>query len=399
MSSSNECSFIPSDTQVLIHATALETSAQEQIQAVANHPALHGLISIMPDAHAGAGCVIGFTGKFNKAVIPNIVGVDIGCGVSYVSLKGISAIDFKKLDSFIRGKIPLGMSQRKNDSFFGLVPISETIRESAKKICEEIEKEFFQREGLGKHLPPKLQLGSLGGGNHFIEVGCSRKDGSFHLIIHSGCRNLGKRIAEYYQARSAAITKQMGFKVPKGLEFLPLSLGGSDYMRWANVAQAYARYNRIFMLGIILDFFKMELDESEVNESIHNYISEKDDVIRKGAISAHQGERVIIPLNMADGSILGIGRGNSAYNCSAPHGAGRKHGRREMMKLLKQGNYSLDDFAASMQGIFTTSIGKETFDECKFAYKDPSEIEPFLVETVEITDRIRPLYNLKAAAE
>ena len=392
-------SYPSHETPVQIHAATLDPLAQEQIKAIANHPAIHGLIAIMPDAHAGAGCVIGFTGKFLDAVIPNIVGVDIGCGVASVPLGGISSIDFASLDRHIREHIPLGMTQRENDNYFDQVPIPGTLRKSARQLCEHVEEEFFHRERVGKHLPPKLQLGSLGGGNHFIEIGRSEQDGRFHLVVHSGSRNLGKRIAEHYQDRAAAVTKQMGLKVPKGLEYLPLAGGGEDYLRWAKLAQAYARHNRRFMLGTILSFFGLEMDESIVTESVHNYISEQDAVIRKGAISAHAGERVIVPLNMADGTIMGIGKGNSSYNRSAPHGAGRRHGRREMMRMLDRGEHTLEDFASSMEGIFTTSVGRETFDESKFAYKDPAEIEPYLCETVEITDRIKPVYNLKAAGE
>ena len=391
--------FDPQETPVQIHCENLDPMARQQIEAIARHPAVNGLISIMPDAHAGAGCVIGFTGKFHDAVIPNIVGVDIGCGVASVPLDGIGSIDFAGLDAHIRARIPLGMVQREDATFFDQVPVSETLRKTARHLCEHLEEAFYHSNRIGKHLPPMMQLGSLGGGNHFIEIGRSDQDGRFHLIVHSGSRNLGKRVAEHYQELAVQVTKQMGIKVPKGLEYLPLAAGGTDYLRFAQLAQAYARHNRRFMVGLILEFFGMELQEDAITESVHNYIAERDQVIRKGAISAHEGERVIIPLNMAAGTLLGLGKGVGSYNRSAPHGAGRRHGRKEMFRMLDRGEKTLEDFTASMEGVFTTSVCRETFDESPFAYKDPAEVEPFLLETVTITDRLKPVYNLKASGE
>lgn len=388
----NEC-------PVQIHADTLDPIATEQVKQIALHPALHGLISIMPDAHAGAGCVIGFTGRFRDAVIPNIVGVDIGCGVASHPLARVTQIDFQGLDDFIRERIPLGMNQREDAGFFERVPVPDTLRKAARSLCEYTEDGFYQGEKIGRHLPPLMQLGTLGGGNHFIEIGQSEHDRNYRLVVHSGSRNLGKRIAEHYQELAANITRQMGMTVPKGMEYLPLAAGGERYMHWATIAQAYARYNRRFMLATILDFFGMKLDEQQVIESVHNYIAERDHVIRKGAISAHEGEQVIIPLNMADGTIIGTGKGNTSYNRSAPHGAGRRHSRKEMFRKLDRGEYSIKNFSDSMKGIFSTSIHRETFDESKFAYKDPAEIEKYLLETVIVTDTLKPVYNLKAAGE
>ena len=385
--------------QVQIHADSLDPIATEQVKLIANHPAIHGLISIMPDAHAGAGCVIGFTGKFRQAVIPNIVGVDIGCGVACHPLANIRQIDFQGLDDFIRERIPLGMNQRENATFFHGVPVADSLKKAAHSLCEHTDEGFYKGEKIGRHIQPLMQLGTLGGGNHFIEIGQSEHDEHYHLIVHSGSRNLGKRIAEHFQQQAAAVTQQMGLTVPKGMEYLPLAAGGDRYLHWATIAQAYARYNRRFMLAIILEFFGLRFDDKQVIESVHNYIAEKDQIVRKGAISAHQGEQVIIPLNMADGTIIGIGKGNTSYNKSAPHGAGRKHSRKEMFRKLDKGEYSISDFSASMQGIFSTSINRETFDESKFAYKDPAEIEKYLLETVTVSDKLRPVYNLKAAGE
>lgn len=385
--------------QVQIHADNLDPIATEQVKLIANHPAIHGLISIMPDAHAGAGCVIGFTGKFRQAVIPNIVGVDIGCGVASHPLPGVQEIDFQGLDDYIRKRIPLGMNQRDNAGFFKNVAVPDSMKKAATSLCEHTEDGFYQGEKIGRHILPLLQLGTLGGGNHFIEIGQSEQDNGYRLIVHSGSRNLGKRIAEHFQQQAVAVTGQMGLTVPKGMEYLPLAAGGDRYLHWATIAQAYARYNRRFMLAIILEFFGLQYDDQQVIESVHNYIAEKDQVVRKGAISAHEGEQVIIPLNMADGTIIGIGKGNTGYNRSAPHGAGRKHSRKEMFRKLDKGEYSLSDFSGSMQGVFSTSINRETFDESKFAYKDPAEIEKYLLETVTVTDKLKPVYNLKAAGE
>ncbi len=385
--------------QVQIHADNLDPIATEQVKLIAGHPAVHGLISIMPDAHAGAGCVIGFTAKFRQAVIPNIVGVDIGCGVASHPLPDVQEIDFQGLDDYIRKRIPLGMNQRDNAGFFKNVPVPDSMKKAATSLCEHTEDGFYQGEKIGRHILPLLQLGTLGGGNHFIEIGQSEHDNVYRLIVHSGSRNLGKRIAEHFQQQAVAVTSQMGLTVPKGMEYLPLAAGGDRYLHWATIAQAYARYNRRFMLAIILEFFGLQYDEQQVIESVHNYIAEKDQVVRKGAISAHEGEQVIIPLNMADGIIIGIGKGNTGYNRSAPHGAGRKHSRKEMFRKLDKGEYSLSDFSGSMQGIFSTSINRETFDESKFAYKDLAEIEKYLLETVAVTDKLKPVYNLKAAGE
>jgi tRNA-splicing ligase RtcB (3'-phosphate/5'-hydroxy nucleic acid ligase) len=384
--------------QLLIHAKELEPIADEQVHLIVNHPALHGLIAIMPDAHAGSGCVIGFTGKFRNAVIPNIVGVDIGCGVACHPLTGVSNIDFPALDSHIRENIPLGMNWHGSTASFDRPEVPQNLRRAFTTLCNHIEEGFYKDNRIGKHIQAINQIGTLGGGNHFIEIG-QDEHGGYHLIVHSGSRNLGKRVAEFYQDRAGRVTREMGINVPKGQEFLPMSAGGDQYMKWAAAAQTYARYNRRMMLVTILSFFGVPFDEQQVIESVHNYISEKDHIIRKGAISAHKDERVIIPLNMADGTIIGTGKGNTSYNLSAPHGAGRKHGRKEMFRRLDKGEFSLEKFKESMLHVFSTSVSRETFDESKFAYKSFEDIESYLLETVEITGRLTPVYNLKAAGE
>lgn len=385
-------------TTTAIFADLLDPNAAEQIRQIADHPAFTGRIAIMPDAHAGAGCVIGFTGRFNQAVIPNIVGVDIGCGVASVPLPVRQRIDFAALDRYIRQQIPLGMRSHANERFLDNPALPPAIRSRSVTLCEQIERGFYQGEKIGKHLAPLLQIGTLGGGNHFIEIGRDQT-GNCHLIVHSGSRNLGKRVAEQYQAKARRYTEHHGVAVARGLEFLPEQHGGRDYSRWMQAAQEFARLNRRSMLAIILAFFEAELNEAAMVESVHNYISEYDGLVRKGAISAHQGERVIIPLNMADGTILGTGRGNPDYNFSAPHGAGRLHGRKEMFRRLKEGQFSLKQYADSMRHVFSTSVNRETFDESRFAYKPLTAIERHLNETVVVEQILQPVYNLKAAGD
>lgn len=385
-------------SSINIFADVLDPTASEQIRQLANHPAIVGQVAIMPDAHAGAGCVIGFTGRFSDSVIPNIVGVDIGCGVASVPLGNVRNIDFPALDRFIRSQIPLGMNSRKNERFLKENGVSSRLLKVMEQVCQRLEDGFYNGEKIGRHIPPLLQLGTLGGGNHFIEIGRDQ-EGRHHLIVHSGSRNLGKRVAEHFQARARRFTEGKQLQLARGMEFLPEGEGGADYRRWMEAAQRYAALNRRMMLLIILRFFELELHEEQIVESVHNYISEKDGIIRKGAISAQQGERVIIPLNMADGTILGTGLGNPAYNRSAPHGAGRLHGRKDMFRRLKEGQFTMQQYAASMQHVFSTSIHRETFDESKFAYKPLSAIERHLKETVEVEQILEPVYNLKAAGE
>ena len=385
--------------EIAIYAELLDQNALDQIRLIQEHPAFEGRVAIMPDAHAGAGCVIGFTGRFGCGVIPNIVGVDIGCGVAAVPLARPGRIDFGALDRFIRQQIPLGMTSRRNDRYLAECGLSKALASQATTLCRRIETDFYRAEKISKFILPLLQLGTLGGGNHFIEIGREQSSGRLYLIVHSGSRNLGKRVAEQFQARARRFTEQHHIQVPRGLEYLPQQEGGADYIHCMQAAQAYARLNRRMMLAIMLGFFGQELDETQVVESVHNYISERDGLVRKGAISAHAGEAVIIPLNMADGTILGTGKGNPAYNRSAPHGAGRLHGRKEMFRRLKEGQFSMRQYADSMQHVFSTSISRDTFDESKFAYKPFSAIEKYLQETVEIKQILQPVYNLKAAGD
>lgn len=381
------------NTGVLIHASLIETIAREQIDKIALHPAFRELIAIMPDVHAGAGCVVGFTGKFKKSVIPNIVGFDIGCGVMTYRLK-LKKIDFVILDAFIRENIPTGFNSRKrenlskvfNDTIFGteLNDFLEIVQKSS---------DFVSKNNLTGN--PSLQVGTLGGGNHFIEVE-QGTDGELYLTVHSGSRNFGLQVANFYQRKAKELMEEMNISVPKDLEYLPLSSGGNEYLEMMKIAQKYAYYNRLIMIRLMLMHLGETFEQERLIESVHNYISFKDGITRKGAISAHKGEKVVIPLHMGAGIVLGTGKGNREYNYSAPHGAGRTHGRKDMKRMLASGEITMDLYRQSMEGVYSTSITENTIDESRFAYKDFKDIEIHLRETVDVEQIAKPVFNLKA---
>ncbi len=380
------------ETQVKINAKVIDSNARDQIKLMADSPAFHGLISIMPDVHLGIGAVIGFTGKFNKCVIPNVVGVDIGCGVTAYPL-GKVHINFEELDKHIRANVPLGFKSQADESFLkGLTPVYQNM---LKKLSDKIVKEFFNNTYKDYKLP-LLQFGTLGGGNHFIEVNVDNA-GNQYVVVHSGSRNLGQKVAKWYQDKAVEFHKAVSGSNPtKHLEYLPDEYGGKDYLKALYLAQEYASFNRKTMIIKILEFFNLQYHDILKIESIHNYICPKDNVVRKGAISAHKGERVIIPLNMRDGIVLGTGKGNSSYNNSAPHGAGRVFGRNVMKQQLRDGVVTMESFKDEMKDVYSTSVCQGTIDESPFAYKSFEDIKEYLEETVEIERILKPIYNLKA---
>jgi len=378
------------NTEVLIHASTIEDGARKQVEAIARHPAIHGLVSIMPDVHAGAGCVIGFTGKFRNAVIPNIVGVDIGCGVCVHELGKID-IDFEAFDEYAREHIPLGFNSHENSMF--LKPLKRTLVEDAVGVANLGHYWFTETKAKMSTLP-LLQLGTLGGGNHFIEID-EDSDGNRYLAVHCGSRNFGLKVANHYQSLAKKLCDEMMIEVPTGLEYLPLRRGGHKYRQAMILAQKYAQINRRVITEILLRFFKKSFDDALFIESVHNYWSMKDNVVRKGAISAHEGEKLVIPLNMAEGIILGTGKGNPSYNLSAPHGAGRTTGRKAMQRKLAAGEVTLEAFQESMQGVFSTCVDKDHIDESPFAYKSFESISDNLKESVDIDRILKPVYNLK----
>ena len=360
----------------------IDETTKAQIQGFLNHPAFaNTYISIMPDCHAGKGAVVGFTMKMNKYIIPNILGVDLGCGM----LSGrfnVPTVDLKALDRFIKQHVPSGFNIHK-------WPLSEYIDASFKAevegYCELIGMDF------NKAL---CSCGSLGGGNHFHELGVDNS-GQYRFTIHSGSRNFGLRIANFYQAKAKEnMQKYFVGDQYKDLEFLLVDdEDGQRYLEAARFAALYASLNRKIMMKIISRFFDTE--PNDVIESVHNFL-DKDNIIRKGATPAHLDEMVIIPFNMRDGIALCRGKGSDKYNHSAPHGAGRILSRTKAKAQL-----SVETFQKQMADaeIYTTTATKDTLDESPDAYKDKDIILKNISETVDIVDMIKPIYNFKAGGD
>ena len=386
----------------------IEQEALEQIEKLLKQPAFENCkIRIMPDVHSGAGCVIGFTADLGDKVIPNIVGVDIGCGMLTLAL-GKVEIDFPTLDNAIRKRVPSGRD----------------IHEGRKIRFEKIQELYCFRE-LKNTKRFERSLGTLGGGNHFIELDVD-EEGNKYLIIHSGSRNLGKQVAEYYQRlaveiiqgkdklyemqdklieeykaagrkkeiQSAIVELHKKFnatplKIPKELCYLTGQYR-EKYLHDMKICQEFAVLNRKGIADAILDELGME--EISRFETIHNYIEFESNIVRKGAISAKEGEILLIPVNMRDGCIIGRGKGNPDWNMSAPHGAGRLMSRTKAKESI-----TLEDFEKSMEGIYTTSVNYSTIDESPFAYKPMEEILENIKDTVEIVKLIKSVYNFKAS--
>ena len=391
-----------------IFTSNIEDKAREQIDLLLEQePFKDCKIRIMPDVHAGAGCVIGFTGNLGDKVIPNIVGVDIGCGMLCVELGNID-LDLKKLDEIIHNSIPSGMNV--NDEVYEYFDIS-------KLLCH---KELKNKDGW-----LEKSLCSLGGGNHFIEVDID-EDNNKYLVIHTGSRNLGKQVAEIYQNKAIEYCsykeemkqeiqdtikeyKEQGrqqeiqqklieihkkyegkTKLPKDLCYLEGQLR-KDYLHDMKICQEFASKNRELIATKIINKLGLYLFIEEHFETIHNYIDFEDNIIRKGSIKANKGKKVIIPMNMRDGCIIAIGKGNEDWNKSAPHGAGRI-----MSRMNAKQTINMVDYEKSMQGIYSTSVVNETIDESPMVYKPMEEIIENIKDTVEIEKIIKPIYNFKA---
>lgn len=385
-----------------VYASVIEDEATAQIIELLNQPfAENQRIAIMPDVHAGAGCVIGTTMTISDKVVPNLVGVDIGCGMETIKLKE-KEIDLKKLDDFIYENIPAGMN----------------IRAFRHKYAQETNLKSLR---CAKHINPdraKLSIGTLGGGNHFIEVD-KDKSGSLYLIIHSGSRHLGVETAKFYQNEAykrlskpniqeikeivnslkeqnrqseiqAALAeyRRRNPDIPKDLAHCEGELFDS-YIHDMRIVQHFAALNRKAMIAEIVNGMGLHIDEQFT--TIHNYIDINNMILRKGSVSAQSGEILLIPINMRDGSLICKGKGNPDYNYSAPHGAGRLFSRNQ----AKQ-NFSVEDYQNEMQGIYTTSVNENTLDECPMAYKSLKDIVENLDDTVEIMEQIKPIYNFKA---
>lgn len=358
----------------------VESTALAQIKELCNQEFVKdSIIRIMPDTHAGAGCTIGTTMTVNDKIVPNLVGVDIGCGMETLKLKQ-KKIDLKKLDEIIYDYIPAGFEIRKKQHKY-----TEKI-DLNKLICKE-------NVNLER---AKLSIGTLGGGNHFIEVN-QDKEGELYLVVHSGSRHLGKQVAEYYQALAyKELTqrkkKDKGSSTEKINRQLAYVQGQSfhNYLHDMKIVQQYAVLNRKAIVNEIVNRMGLEIEDQFT--TIHNYIDLDSMILRKGAISARLGERVLIPINMRDGSLICIGKGNKDWNYSAPHGAGRIMSRRKAKETIR-----LEDFKKTMEGIYTTTVNRSTLDECALAYKPMQEIIDNIQDTVEIIDIIKPVYNFKAA--
>lgn len=397
---------------VKIFTDNIEEKAREQIDRLLAVPVFRDCkVRIMPDVHAGAGCVIGFTADLGKRVIPNVVGVDIGCGMRTIPLGNID-IDYEKLDAVIREKVPSGMNVH-ND---------EARQYYDYGICD-----LYCFESLKNVDRIRRSIGTLGGGNHFIEID-EDAAGNKYLIIHTGSRNLGKQVAEYWQdiadkkccgkevykqfrERSIKDLKDAGHSdkiggwlevfdafaslcgdnVPKELRYLE----GEDRDHYLNdmfICQRWAWFNRDNIHFVIMDAMGWNMPDGETYfETVHNYIDGFSNIVRKGAISASKGEKVLIPLNMRDGCIIGVGKGNLDWNCSAPHGAGRI-----MSRVAAKKELNVEDYAKSMSGIYTTCVCEDTIDEAPMAYKPAEEIINLIAPTVEVQKIIKPVYNFKA---
>ena len=391
----------------------IDEEALKQINELLDQDAFEdSKVRIMPDVHAGKGCVIGFTGDLGNKVIPNIVGVDIGCGMLCIELGNVE-LDLEKIDNIIRKYVPSGRN----------------VHEKTQSKFVDLKKLYCLKELKNNNDFLERSLGTLGSGNHFIEVD-KDEDNNKYLVIHTGSRNLGKQVASIYQnkaveycsykkemqeekekikleykkqGRKSEITAALidvekkyegKTKLPIDLCFLEGKLR-EDYLHDMKLCQEFAKMNRLCIAKqILFNYFNIDnLDNNfKYFETIHNYISFEDNIIRKGAIAARSNERVLIPMNMRDGCIIGIGKGNDDWNKSAPHGAGRIMSRNKAKEVVK-----IDEYRKSMNGIYTTSVNKDTIDEAPMVYKPMQEIVDCIKDTVEIEKIIKPIYNFKAS--
>lgn len=387
------------------YARVIEDEAVEQIRRMCDYPMTEGSkIRIMPDVHVGKGCTIGTTMTVKDRIVPNVVGVDIGCGMYTVCL-GKQDIDFEKIDEAAH-----------------YIPSGKNVWEGRMERFDLTVLKCYRQLSFTKRI--ERSIGTLGGGNHFIEID-EASDGTKYLVIHSGSRNLGKQVAEYYQSLAIELDKGIGEylqerenliktykeqgrrkEIQKALNELKKEkyekeptmpedlcyLSGrylEEYLHDVEICQQFAKRNREKMAEILLD--RVGLEAGESFHTIHNYIDTKEKILRKGSIAAHKGEKVLIPINMRDGSVLAYGKGNEDWNYSAPHGAGRV-----MSRNVAKENLSIDDYKKSMEGIFTTSVNEKTLDEAPMAYKSLNDIIDVIRETVDIVDIMKPIYNFKA---
>ena len=360
-------------TSAKIFTDSIEEYALAQIKMLCDNEAFRGSkIRIMPDVHPGKVGTIGFTATVGERILPNVVGIDIGCGVTIAKLKQ-KKIEYQKLDAVIRDHVPSGYAVRKKAHRF-----KDRIDLGELYCCRHVDESKAD-----------MSIGTLGGGNHFIEID-QNDQGVPYVVIHSGSRHLGKDVTEYYLREGQRYLIENGIHVPYELTWLEGELK-TRYLHDIGIVQEYAALNREAILDELVKGMKWKI--AEQYSSMHNYIADTANglILRKGAVSALKDEPVIIPINMKDGVILGIGKGNDEWNYSAPHGAGRLMSRNKAKESI-----SLDEFEKSMQGIYTTSVNQSTIDESPMAYKNIDEIINNIGDTVDIIKIIKPVYNYKS---
>lgn len=355
--------------EAIIYTDMLDSGSEGLIKALCNSVlAEESKIRVMPDVHPGKGCAVGMTMTLKDRAAPGLVGVDIGCGMEVVKLKA-KRLELQQLDKAVRSKIPSGMNIRTIPHRF-----AEAAELNKLKCAKHIR--------IDKSL---LGIGTLGGGNHFIEL--DKSDDGYYLIIHSGSRHLGVEVERFYH--ELAFEKTQG-KVPYEFAYLEGELF-DDYMHDMEIVQDFAQLNRRAIANDIIKSLKVT--ETESFSTIHNYIDFENKILRKGAISASVGEKIIIPLNMRDGCLICVGKGNAEWNYSAPHGAGRAYNRADTVS-----SFTLSQYKKEMSGIYSTSVSRETLDECPMAYKDSQSIIAAIEPTAEIIEMIKPVYNYKAGS-
>lgn len=389
-----------------IFTDVVDEASISQVLLLLNQEFVSGSrIRLMPDIHAGAGCTVGTTMTIRDKIVPNLVGVDIGCGMETVRIKE-RHIELQKLDKLIYERIPSGFN----------------VREKTHRYFDEIRlTDLFCYRQIDPRRAEK-SMGTLGGGNHFIEADRD-DDGNIYVVVHSGSRHLGLEVANYYQAEGyralngsaqndvdalaadlkaqrkeraiaksiAALKNTKRTSIPKQLAYVSGELF-EQYLHDMKIVQAYARLNRQAMVDEIVKGMKLHVEEQFT--TIHNYIDTETMVLRKGAVSAGEGEKLLIPINMRDGSLICVGKGNEDWNRSAPHGAGRL-----MSRSAAKESFTVSEFKKQMQGIYTTSVNQDTLDECPMAYKGMDDILNNIGDTVEVERVIKPIYNYKAGGE
>lgn len=389
-----------------IFTDVVDEAAISQVLLLLNQEFVSGSkIRLMPDIHAGAGCTIGTTMTITDKIVPNLVGVDIGCGMETIRIKE-KQIELQKLDKLIYDKIPSGFR----------------VREKTHRYFEEINlKDLYCYKNINTERAEK-SLGTLGGGNHFIEAN-KDDEGSLYLVVHSGSRHLGLEVAGYYQEQGYQILNGSAQKdidiliadlksqgrereiqksirelkntkrtnIPKQLAYVSGELF-VQYMHDMKIVQRYAELNRQAMMDEIVKGMKLHVMEQFT--TVHNYIDTDAMILRKGAVAARKGEKLLIPINMRDGSLICVGKGNDDWNQSAPHGAGRL-----MSRAAAKESFTVSEFKNQMSGIYTTSVNKDTLDECPMAYKGMDDIVNNIGDTAEVVQIIKPIYNFKAGGE